>query len=380
MIAFPVSDSVAESHRQFSQELRWSSGDLGGKDYLLGLYYLYEKTDRKEHFTIGEDTARSHQNNRNQSFALFGEASYHIDHATKLTLGGRYTFDRKELSQQSWNGGAPAIILEDFSLDSSADWQDFSPSAALSWQRSDHLMLFTRLARGFKNGGFQGVPATLESAMREIDPETAWDLEIGVKSRWYHSRLQLNLVGFYARYKDLQVAQFKTVDNFGVFETSNAGSANLKGLEAEFIFNASENLELSGSYAWLDARYDEFNDVEGRDFSGNYLRQAPEHSVALAARNRWPLEPGNLDLRLDYRYQSRSFQEPDNRVTIFPAFDLLDAKLSFSPGNDAWEVSLWAKNLLDEEYIAHLYVLGGNDYALFGTPRTVGISLRYSSL
>jgi len=380
VIELPISDYVNESHRQFSQELRWSSGEHGGRNYLLGLYYLHEETNRKEHFLIGDTTARSHQNNTSQSFALFGEASYHIDHATKITLGGRYTYDRKDLSQQSWNGGAPAIILEDFTLNSSANWQDISPSAALSWHSSDKLMLFARIARGFKNGGFQGVPGTREAAMREIDPETAWDFELGLKSRWYQDRLQLNMVGFYTRYKNLQVTQFKTVDNFGIFETSNAGTANLKGIEIESIFHASENLELSGSYAWLDARYDRFNDVEGRDFSGNRLRQAPEHTANLATRYMWALGPGDLSLRLDYRYQSKSFQEPNNSTTVFPSYDLLDAKLTFAPGNKYWAFSLWAKNLLDEEYIAHLYLLGGNDYALFGAPRTMGISLRYSSL
>jgi iron complex outermembrane recepter protein len=380
VIALPISDYVDEKHRQFSQELRWSSAEHGGINYLLGAYFSYEDTQRKEHFQIGQDTARSHQNNISQSFALFGEASYHIGHATKLTLGGRYTYDRKELDQQAWNGGSPAIILEDFRLRSSADWQDISPSAALSWHRSDSLMLFARIAKGFKNGGFQGVPGTLEAARREIDPETAWDYEIGLKSRWYENRLQFNMVGFYTRYEDLQVTQFRTIDNFGIFETSNAGTANLKGLELEAIFHASENLELTGSYAWLDARYDRFNDVQGRDFSGNRLRQAPEHSANLAARYLWTLERGDLSLRLDYRYQSKSYQEPDNSVTVFPSYDLLDAKLSFSPGDNKWEVSLWAKNLLDEDYITHLYLLGGNDYALFGTPRTVGVSLRYSSL
>jgi len=380
VIVLPISDFVDESHRQFSQEFRWSSGDQGGLNYLLGLYYLREETDRKEHFTIGGNKARTHQKNTSKSVAFFGETSYHIDHATKLTLGGRYTYDAKDLDQQSWNGGSPAIILEDFTLHSSASWQDFSPSASLSWQARDSLFLFIRAAKGFKNGGFQGAPATRESAMREIDPETAWDFEIGMKSLWYQDRLQLNIAGFYTRYKNLQVTQFKTVDNFGVFETSNAGSANLKGLETEFTFNATENLELRGNYAWLDARYDRFNDVEGRDFSGNRLRQAPEHSASLAARYHWALNPGTLNLRLDYRYQSRSYQEPDNEVTILPSFDLLGARLSYLPRNSNWEFSLWAENLLDEEYIAHLYLLGGNDYALFGTPRTAGISLRYSSL
>jgi len=242
-----VVDQVDETHRQFSQELRWSSGDEGGRNFVAGIFYLHEDTDRDERFHFPQGTARTRQENSSDSFALFGETSFHIDHATKLTLGGRYTYDKKELDQQSVNGGAPAIILEDFTLNSSADWHDFSPSAALSWQPRDNLMLFARMARGFKNGGFQGAPGTLAAAQREIDPESAWDYEIGLKSRWYQNRLQLNVVGFYTRYKDLQVVQFRTVDNFGVFDTSNAASADLKGVETEFALQASAGLGITAS-------------------------------------------------------------------------------------------------------------------------------------
>ena len=120
--------------------------------------------------------------------------------------------------------------------------------------------------------------------------------------------------------------------------------------------------------------------MEGRDFTNNWLRQAPRHSVSLAADYRWSLESGDLGLRLDYRYQSRSYREPDNDITIQPAYDLLDANLNFYPSGSNWEFKLWTKNLLDEEYIAHLYVLGGNDYALYGVPRTYGLSVRWSTL
>ncbi len=54
--------------------------------------------------------------------------------------------------------------------------------------------------------------------------------------------------------------------------------------------------------------------------------------------------------------------------------------MTFYPQGSKWQISLWTKNLLDEEYIAHLYLLGGNDYALFGTPRTYGVSIRWSTL
>ena len=94
----------------------------------------------------------------------------------------------------------------------------------------------------------------------------------------------------------------------------------------------------------------------------------------------WRLLEGHAIANLDYRYQGKSFREPDNSITVQPAFELLDASLGYRSSNNKWEVSLWSKNLLDEEYIAHLYVLGGNDYALFGTPRTYGVTVNWRHL
>ncbi|MCK5424207.1 MAG: TonB-dependent receptor, partial [Emcibacter sp.] len=186
---------------------------------------------------------------------------------------------------------------------------------------------------------------------------------------------RLNLVAFHSDYRDLQVVEFKTTGNFGVFQTSNAASASLGGLEMEFTLKPFEGLEFFGSYAYLDATYDEFNDLSGRDFTGNTLRQAPRHSLYLALYYERPFYDGRLRFRADYRYQGISFREPDNSVTIQPGFDLVDASLAYESADNSWEATLWAKNLLDKEYITHLYVLGGNDYALFGTPRTYGLTV-----
>lgn len=65
----------------------------------------------------------------------------------------------------------------------------------------------------------------------------------------------------------------------------------------------------------------------------------------------------------------------DNSGSRLPSYRLFDVNAHFTDNVQQWELSVWAKNLLDERYISHVYVLGGNDYALVGTPRTFGVTL-----
>lgn len=370
--------NVTESHRQFSQELRLSWQGINQLELMVGAYYLHESTQRAESFFFDRATAISQQDNRSNNFALFGRMEYQLRPSHFISLGGRLNFDKKHLRQRSKSDNAPAIILQDFSSSGSESWLDFSPRLAYRWQYNDELMLYSSISKGIKSGGFQGVPGTLAASQRTVDPESAWEFELGLKSQWWQDQLRLNLASFYTRYSDLQVVQFRTIDNFGVFETSNAASAILRGLEAELVYSPSEQLSFSGSYAYLDAYYDRFNSINGEDFTGNSLRQAPKNSLSLAMEFQQSLGQGRLSWYLSYRYQSESYREPDNSITIQPAFKLLDGHISFSPQHKSWQVSLWGKNLGNEAYITHLYLLGGNDYALYGTPRSYGLSLNFT--
>ncbi len=369
-----------ESHRQFSQELRWSTAADSPLSYVAGLYYLYEHTERNESFLFQTATDISDQDNRTESFSAFGQVNYFILPALKISLGGRYTYDQKHLRQTAVSGGTPSIIREDFQLSNSANWEDFLPQMTLSFNAAKDLMLHAGVSRGLKSGGFQGVPGTRALAMTEILPEHAWNYELGIKSEWFDNHLRLNIAGFYTDYRDLQVVQFQTMDRFGVFQTSNAASATVKGIEIETLAQITNYFSVSSSYAYLNATYDDFNDLQGRDFSGSRLRQAPKNTASIGVQYKRPLPLGSLRLRADYRYQSESFREPDNTIARLPAYRLVDANISFLAPEQQWELSLWAKNLLDERYISHLYVLGGNDYALYGTPRQYGLSLSWNFL
>ncbi|GAA6153676.1 TonB-dependent receptor [Pseudoteredinibacter isoporae] len=370
--------NVRESYREYSQEFRlqWQAHER--LRLISGIYFLRELTRRQETFFFTGASAVSQQFNTTQNLALFGELEWQLSERSHVSLGARYNRDKKTLQQTAINGGAPAIILEDFQSRQSNSWQDFSPRLTWRHQLQDSLMVYGSITEGIKSGGFQGVPGNLQSAREIIQPESALQFEMGIKAQW-QNRWRLNLASFVTRYRDLQVVQFRTIDNFGVFETRNAASAKLSGIELEMVYSPSPKWTLSSSYAYLKARYDSFSAADGRDYKGSTLRQSPEHSAHLSADYQSVIEQGPFAGKLQWhvavQYQDESYREPDNQITVQPAVTLIDSKLSWQMANKNWKLSLWGKNLSDRAYIAHLYLLGGNDYALFGTPRTFGLSV-----
>lgn len=370
--------NVTESYREYSQEFRFQWQAREDWRLIAGIYYLRELTRRKETFFFTGAEAVSKQFNITQNLALFGEIEWDIDEKNHISIGARYNYDKKILNQSALNGNAPAIILEDFEHQQSNSWQDFSPRLTWRHQLQDELMVYSSIAEGIKSGGFQGVPGNIEAAQRIIQPESAWQYEMGLKAQW-QNRWRLNLATFVTRYQDLQVVQFRTIDNFGVFETTNATSARLSGIELEAVYSPNSHWSFNGSYAYLHARYDRFLAADGRDYKGSILRQSPEHTANLSANYQSNIDDGlfsgKLNWHIGVQYQGESYREPNNQITIQPAITLVDSKLSWQPNDKPWKLSVWGKNLSDRAYITHLYILGGNDYALYGTPRTFGLSL-----
>ncbi len=414
-----VIDDIIEDISTFSQEFRWTSTQSGPFNYTGGAYFLKEDTDRVEQFkitaagvqdpntvfrladpgdqaVIGNEYAATF--NETTSWALYGQGTYDFNDAVTLTFGGRYTVDDKKYRANSVNcgadrtgtafegfpacagvGGSLAIIAESFDLRTSEDWDDFSAKVALQWQASDNAMLFASASQGYKSGGFGGSQGIAAAAITPVEPETAINYEVGYKGDLANDTLRVNITGFFTDYEDLQVVRFGPVpgSDFGTFVTTNIGTAEISGLETELTWFPTENLKLTGNLALLDT------DVQGLilndiDVSGSDLRQAPDTSYNIAAEYNWPMQDGELDLRVSLSHTDEQITDYLDQRTIVQEQDLLDARIGWVSGDERWEVALWGKNLTDELYIAHSYVIGPGVIGVFGPPRTVGLTVNWS--
>ena len=324
---------------QFSQEFRFTSNNPDSRfDWIAGLYLKKDKIDKTDRF-IGENflgTVLPGGNNplstlsgenlwvnngEIENYAGFAQIGFKFTDTIKLSVGARYTNDKKEGrvsglvvatgDRFSPNDPRPNVTIEGlcrtpagtvvtptpaaclapnqwifsagtgFATDYSESWSEVTPQATLDWQVTDDLFLYVTVAKGFKGGGFDDTPANVAQASTPFDPEEATNYELGVKTDLLDGRMRLNADVFVMDYKDLQVTQTNAACLCNI--TDNAASAEIKGVEAEFTFAATEQLRLSLAGSYVDATYEDFiesaiNPTTGQRLvsSGNRLQRTPE--------------------------------------------------------------------------------------------------------
>lgn len=418
-----VMDDIQEEIDTFSQEIRWTSTFDGNFNYTAGFYYFVEETDRPETFRVTQEGTYSgftatdvgtqaivgneyfRGQNETTSYAAYAQGTYEFNEQWHLTLGGRLTVDEKDYTATSINcaqvqagtvsaeflnspicgttGGSLRILANTFSVSASEEWGDFSPKISLQYFPNEDIMFFASASKGFKSGGFAGSQGVIEAASTPVEPEEAINYELGFKGDFLDNSLRLNLTAYYTDYQDLQVVRFGPVPgtSFGSFQTTNIGEAEIQGAEFEFTWYPTDNLHFKGFYAYLDTEVSDLVLVTTGgtiDASGKTLRSAPKDSSNFSVNYEMPTEAGNFDFRLEYSYTARQRGDYiDDRISYDP-IELFDGRIGWSSADEKWDISLWGKNLKDEDYIAHEYVIGPGGIGTWGAPRTFGLSVNYS--
>lgn len=398
-----------ENSRQFTQEFRLSSTNGGvftfddRVNWVVGMFYLKEKPDRLENLRGGKDSLFSmiaasidhggpaapvvpgemYIDNflavdvNTTSYAAFGQATVNVTEKLELTIGGRYTKDRKKAiySGTSNHDYVPPIILP-FTVKLDERWSSFNPKVTIAYHWSDNLLTYFDYSEGFKSGGFQFAKFNAVDASRTFDPETVDTYEIGLKSEWFDRALQVNANYFYYKYSDMQVPKNSGADSAPTITTENAAKATIRGLELEGVFRVTDGLTLQMGYAYLDAKYDSYVFTSTVDFSGNRMTRSPKHTVNLTTEYVWSLGGGELRLRGDASWTGKFYFEADEGHTPGTdqsAYTLINARASYA--RDAWRVSLWGKNLTNRTYRTTTVSFDAFTVEYLDLPRTYGLTV-----
>jgi iron complex outermembrane receptor protein len=386
-----VNDDIFDVTEQFTQEFRWVSSIGDSIEYVSGLWYSKEDTDRTECFdndptpsdctpdADGGLTDWYRQVNEATSYAAFGQFDWELDEQWTLTLGGRYSYEEKEIDNEAVAGDF-VIINQTFSNTVKDDWNALTLKGSIAYQVSNQTNVYFTYAEGFKSGGFAAAPQGIEFT-QPLDQEESTNFEFGFKSD-LSDLFRLNAALFYTEYEGLQIQTFgplTTGASFGTFQTFNAGDANIAGIELEATWIISDNLTLSGFYAYQDSEFEETN-IPGTAFpnqEGQDLIRTPEVKYNIDLNYYIPLDSGaEINTSLNYRFtdDQRGELEP---WAIQPKFNLLDARITWTNSDETLDMSLWGRNLTDTEYVAHLYTIASSVVAVFGDPRTFGLSVTY---
>lgn len=360
IVSLPFLQRLSTDQR--SQEIRLSQ-DLENSEWIAGLFLFNESIDQYSEFVFGSAQIYIDAN----SAALFGQYTYHVSDDLHLTGGLRYTWEEKKFTglttEDYWNslGRANAGVQDN-------SWSNLSWKAVAAYDLSDDIMTYASVTTGFKSGGW-----SVDSFL-PVDEETVVTYELGVKSD-LSKALRLNVNAFFNDYSDLQV---NGSTNLG-FTRLNAGDVETYGVEATLAYQVTEDLLLDAYIGTLEAKYKTLTeDAQVLITKDHDLKQAPPLSYGVNLTYYKAIGDGNLITNLQYAYTDRQANDLGNNPLIYrEATNIVNARVGYKWGTEIeYNVSLWTKNLLDEEYAAA--GVSGNSTIYPGDPRTVGIDFKVS--
>lgn len=397
-----------DSQTQFSQELRLVSAPGRTFAYALGLYIYDQQAEAVHSGIFGTDFPLTGGTRvsidgvasvATRSYAAYGDFQYDVTPAFSLLGGLRLTYEEKRLQYRQDGGLLPGVIFEPIpTLTDEISDDDLSLTAGLRYKFSPRLTGYARYATGYKSGGWNAdfIGSSLIAAAatsgdgvfdaRDIDfePESVANYEIGLKGDWFARRLGVNLAVFSMDYQDLQVSQFLGVLNGGTVIT-NAGRAQINGVELEVTATPVSALQLNFALGYLDATFEEYDDCTATTptCAGNRLPDAPEWSGSAGAEytfDGWSF--ADITGRVEAIYRDAVFATPTNISRLATeSYTLVNASLNFEPRGQNWSVSVWGRNLTDEDYLVGVAdddLLGtGRTFGGYGAPRTYGARLQY---
>ncbi|TFW28022.1 TonB-dependent receptor [Massilia horti] len=410
------------TNRQFSQEfqLTYTGPQIQG---VAGVYYIdanaYNKFDtilanpvalaNTSTFTSGDVSTKA--------WAAYFDGSYNLTSELSLSLGGRYTVDKREadIFRQVFLGlggspemGNPGAVLYQIQTDlpglSRRD-SKFTPRVALNFKVNPDHNAYASYSEGFKGGGFDprtnvvGAKVSIATARQGYKPETIKTYEAGLKSAFNGGRITTNTALFYSDYKDVQIPGSVAIStkgdgNFDSFAgyTTNAGKAKIKGFEFESIAHVTNDLTLAGMYSYIDAQYKEFMAVlPGASSMSNvadqrYFQNTPKNSANIRANYDIGMPMlgynGKLSLIGSWAYKAKTYQFEYASELDQDAYHLWDASIVWTRADGKVRAGVHGKNLGDVHYKTAGYyfpTLGkeGTLTAFYGAPRTVQATVEY---
>ena len=426
--SLPVADldvPAIYANDQISQEfqLLYESDRLNG---VLGVYYLDANAFTAFDVALFQTggliglpglNAQTLGDVDTKTWSIFGDFTYDISDQLSVSVGGRYTSDKRSsrILRTTFIGGfsdlfppstaIPIAVTSDFT--GSETFKRFTPRASISYKPGeDHNIYFT-YSRGFKGGGFD--PRGQSTAAPDLDgdgdidyadqfaflsfaPETVDSYELGYKASLLQGDLNIALAIFKGDYTDVQIPGSVGFDSNGdgindsfIGITSNAADADVNGVEFEFNAIAGRDFagpgsrfSVNGSLGILDAGFNTFIDAFGNDVAGQRVVQnTPDLTGHMGFDLGLPLAGGLVDFIgvVSLRSDSSQFEIPGPLDQ--DGYILADASIVYTSDDDRWSLGVYAKNLFDKRYIVAGYdfvtatTLGveGNLTAFYGDPR-----------
>lgn len=415
--------TVATDQKQFSQELRLTSPSGGSIEYTAGLYYFWQRADLTQELSFGKDAAKwylgaaapdallngldtfSYLNPSTNSYASYGQATWHVTPSTSLTGGLRYTYEKKAGSYDAVQVGTPAPISSlpvAYQATAAAVRAAYAPSGGpyeasrskgtVSWLLSanqdigDDVHAYASYSRGYKSAGINLVRQSAGINIF-VEPEKVDSYEIGFKTQLLDRRVQFNTALFWTIDQNYQANLYDVSNRISYL--GNAGKVRSRGVEVDLRASVARGLTFSGSGSFTDAKYLRYTNAicpflqsyqPSCDISGQRLSGTSKWAGAVQARYEAPVSDRLIGYTAaDASYRSSFFSAVnDDPFSRIKGYALVGAQLGLRATDGPWDVSVWGRNLFDKDYLVTSTVNAtwGITQVGVGEPRTYGVTLR----
>ncbi len=470
----PTEDDNFTRFNTFSQEFRLT-GATEKLDWLVGAFFADENLKRNEAYRVGSAyepylstallarinpalaasptaplflsqasgrpfgtvfaglSAADRYEQEAKSVGLFTNNTWHATEALDLTLGLRYTSEKKELSSRysNPNGGlgcasmlanpaqvvgalvargltvaqasaaAPQVVgfaclpwtnvrHNGRSTDQEREEKEWSGTFKAAYRFNDRVMAYFSAARGYKAGGFNldrvQSNTGLSSGTSGIVPvndtsfpgEFVDSFELGTKTTWLGGNLLLNATLFHQEYTDFQLNSFLGTS----FVVRSIPKVTSQGLDAELLWQTGGWMVQTG-LTYADTQYgdDPLPDADLALLPGSRPSFAPEWSAVASVGYDWKIggslkASAHVGAKYMSEYNTGSDLDPQKNQE---GYTTGNARFTIGSRNNRWSVELWSQNITDAEY----YQVGidaplqtGSWNAFLGAPRTYGMTLR----
>jgi iron complex outermembrane receptor protein len=294
--------------------------------------------------------------------SVFGSVYYDVTDKIELGFEARYQEDDISDIDDFWSDNPLPELA--------GTWTAFTPRVSVSYKPNDDVTIFGTFSQGQRPGAFNaslqsGGPFT-DPCIAEIKRQTGAGLEadqeeidsfdLGVKANFAGGRGSMTATVYAGKITNQQVNQSITLTQpclvINTFIT-NVGESEFSGIELDGSYQLTDNLTISGAYAYNDVEITQGEDRSPLNFGGssdvigNALPRTPNSSAFAGIQYRGQLN-GVTDWYVggEILHAGRKFVTVANLLEV-PSQELVNARVGIE--KDAWRIELWGKNLFDDD-------------------------------
>ncbi|MBT4520795.1 MAG: TonB-dependent receptor [Halieaceae bacterium] len=377
---------ATDDRKDWSQEIRIANHSNESWEYMFGAYY--ENTDveftQDNYIPPGHPVAPGSQllvfPAELDRTGLFTHHKFYLADDWTLQIGARWQEmeGERDLSMVGGPGGIPFMGLEPGDLvlqvlsEANKKYDDdaITGELTLQYQFDEDVMVYGHVGTGWRPGGITVTGSALPEEVLLFGAEDSISYELGFKSTLMGGAMRLNGAVFYQQFDDYiaRTAALSILDLQGAVKQGGLtvnGDAEVWGVELEMEASLSDNWSLGGSLSYTDGEWDdgtqkpcnEYDDsgapvipdgypVALCDVGGDPIGSAPDWTASINSEYSIPFDSFDGYGRVLYTYTGERHNEG---LGDLDAYQLVDLYLGIR--TNQWDVSLFAKNLLDEEEI-----------------------------